>query len=54
MSRYVLLVASAKKIEDLGVIAPGQETRLRNTGMLGEKIIRPEYRPLVWVILETC
>ena len=53
MSRYVLLVAGSEKMEHLGVIAPGQQTRLRDTRMRREEIMWPEHRPLMGSVLET-
>ncbi len=54
MSGYVLLVAGSKEIEDLGIIAPRQETRMRDTRMGRQEIVRPEDRPVMGFVLETC
>ena len=51
MSRYVLLVASSKEVEDLGVIAPGQETCVRDARMAREEIVGPENGRLTSVAL---
>ena len=54
MSRYVLLVASFKEIEDSGVIAPLQETRMRDTSIGRQEIIRPKHRALTGFVVEIC
>ena len=51
MSRYVLLVAGSKEVEDLGVIAPGQKTCMRDARMGREEIVGPENGTLTYLAL---